>query len=253
MAEEQQSPIKTAYNSGTVGLNMDQSVNQIKPGTLTYANYPGIYIIYNIVNNKCYIGSSTNIHRRINNHKSLLNRNKHHSYKLQLSFNKHKENNFVFKELVKVYFPENYTKQEKSEYLECLEEYYIKEYNAYSKGYNVSEIPKIVGNTNTKESITKGIKTRIEKNSYVCSDETKLKRLNSLKNNKFFKEQHRLGAIKRRKKIYQYDLNNNFIKEFLSKEDASLCLNISKRSIHKNLLKITKSCNLYRFYYLKQE
>ena len=37
MAEEQQSPIKTAYNSGTVGLNMDQSVNQIKPGTLTYA------------------------------------------------------------------------------------------------------------------------------------------------------------------------------------------------------------------------
>ena len=163
------------------------------------------------------------------------------------------KNNFVFKELIRVYFPENYTKQEKSEYLECLEEYYIKEYNAYTKGYNVSEIPKIVGNTNTKESIAKGIKTRIEKNSYVCSYETKLKRSNSLKNNKFFKEQHRLGAIKRRKKIYQYDLNNNFIKEFLSKEEASLCLNISKRSIHKNLLKITKSCNLYRFYYLKQE
>ena len=38
MAEEkQQSNIKQEYNNATVGLNMDQSVNQIKPGTLTYA------------------------------------------------------------------------------------------------------------------------------------------------------------------------------------------------------------------------
>lgn len=253
MAEEQsQGNIKIEFNSANIGLNMDQTLNQVKSGTLTYANYPGIYIIYNIVNNKCYIGSSTNIHRRINNHKSLLNRNKHHSYKLQLSFNKHKENNFVFKELIRVYFPENYTKQEKSEYLECLEEYYIKEYNAYTKGYNVSEIPKIVGNTNTKESIVKGIQTRIEKNSYVCSDETKLKRSINLKNNKFFKEQHKLGALKRRKKIYQYDLDNNFIQEFLSKEDASIFLNIPKKTIHNNLLKITQRCNFFKFYYLKQ-
>ena len=32
-----QSNIKMNYNKATVGLNMDQSVNQIKPGTLTYA------------------------------------------------------------------------------------------------------------------------------------------------------------------------------------------------------------------------
>ena len=38
MAEEkQQSNIRQEFNSATVGLNMDQSVNQIKPGTLTYA------------------------------------------------------------------------------------------------------------------------------------------------------------------------------------------------------------------------
>lgn len=38
MAEEkQQGNIKQEYNNATVGLNMDQSVNQIKPGTLTYA------------------------------------------------------------------------------------------------------------------------------------------------------------------------------------------------------------------------
>ena len=37
MAEEQQSNIKQEFNSATSGLNMDQTLNQIKPGTLTYA------------------------------------------------------------------------------------------------------------------------------------------------------------------------------------------------------------------------
>jgi hypothetical protein len=37
MAEEQQGNIRQEYNNGTVGLNMDQTLNQIKPGTLTYA------------------------------------------------------------------------------------------------------------------------------------------------------------------------------------------------------------------------
>jgi hypothetical protein len=37
MAEEQQGNIRQEYNSAKVGLNMDQTLNQIKPGTLTYA------------------------------------------------------------------------------------------------------------------------------------------------------------------------------------------------------------------------
>jgi hypothetical protein len=38
MAEEQsQGNIRLEYNTGTTGLNMDQTLNQIKPGTLTYA------------------------------------------------------------------------------------------------------------------------------------------------------------------------------------------------------------------------
>ena len=37
MAEEKQGNIKQEYNNATVGLNMDQTLNQIKPGTLTYA------------------------------------------------------------------------------------------------------------------------------------------------------------------------------------------------------------------------
>jgi hypothetical protein len=37
MAEEQQGNIRAEYNNATIGLNMDQTLNQIKPGTLTYA------------------------------------------------------------------------------------------------------------------------------------------------------------------------------------------------------------------------
>ena len=37
MAEEQQGNIRQEYNNATIGLNMDQTLNQIKPGTLTYA------------------------------------------------------------------------------------------------------------------------------------------------------------------------------------------------------------------------
>jgi hypothetical protein len=37
MAEETQSNIRQEYNSANIGLNMDQTLNQVNPGTLTYA------------------------------------------------------------------------------------------------------------------------------------------------------------------------------------------------------------------------
>lgn len=56
----------------------------------------GIYYIKNVINNKIYIGSSNNISHRIGMHKSLLRRGKHHSVRLQNSFNKHGEKAFEF-------------------------------------------------------------------------------------------------------------------------------------------------------------
>jgi group I intron endonuclease len=56
----------------------------------------GIYKITNLINNKCYIGSSVNCKDRIRRHESDLIRNKHHSQRLQNSFNKHGINNFSF-------------------------------------------------------------------------------------------------------------------------------------------------------------
>lgn len=56
----------------------------------------GIYKITNLVNNKCYIGQSINIHNRWKQHKSALTSNRHHSIKLQNSWNKHGYLNFKF-------------------------------------------------------------------------------------------------------------------------------------------------------------
>jgi group I intron endonuclease len=62
----------------------------------TDARVSGIYKIINKVNRKYYVGSSNNIHKRWNEHKSELNKNRHKNNYLQKSYNKHGINNFDF-------------------------------------------------------------------------------------------------------------------------------------------------------------
>ena len=54
----------------------------------------GIYAIVNKINGKKYIGSSSNIKKRINKHFYLLKSNKHFSHHLQNSWNKYGPENF---------------------------------------------------------------------------------------------------------------------------------------------------------------
>lgn len=56
----------------------------------------GIYKIINITNNKYYIGSSYDIYYRWRKHKEKLNKNKHHSIKLQRSWNRDGKDSFKF-------------------------------------------------------------------------------------------------------------------------------------------------------------
>lgn len=55
----------------------------------------GIYKIENIVNHKIYIGSCSNFNVRKGSHLCLLRQGKHHSVKLQRSFDKYGEINFI--------------------------------------------------------------------------------------------------------------------------------------------------------------
>ena len=62
----------------------------------------GIYIILNIINNKCYIGSSINIKGRKEQHIRDLKKGKHCNDHLQKSWNKYGQESFVFSKLEEV-------------------------------------------------------------------------------------------------------------------------------------------------------
>ena len=89
----------------------------------------GIYYIKNNINNKYYIGQSINIKQRKQQHFAELRHNTHRNAYLQNAFNKYGENGFEFK-LVKACKPR---------YLNRFEKMYIKIYDSYNNGYNLTE------------------------------------------------------------------------------------------------------------------
>ena len=62
-------------------------------------NEPGIYEIYNTVNEKRYVGQSVRVRTRLFRHINLLNKNEHLNKHLQSSWNYHGENSFTVRVL----------------------------------------------------------------------------------------------------------------------------------------------------------
>lgn len=88
----------------------------------------GIYGIKNKLNGKIYIGSASNISKRISNHKKYLRLNSHSNSHLQRAWNKYKEKNFEFLII------------EITNNLLLKEQYWIDEFDSFKKGYNL--VPK---------------------------------------------------------------------------------------------------------------
>ena len=88
----------------------------------------GVYGIYNEITGKWYVGSSLEITKRWWRHLWELRQGKHHSPKLQRSFNKHGEGAFRFLVLEEC----------ASEELESRETATIERLKAHSGGYNVA-------------------------------------------------------------------------------------------------------------------
>lgn len=94
----------------------------------------GIYRIANLVTGKSYIGSSEDIQHRWLEHKSLLRRGKHPNIKLQRSWKKHGETQFIFEVVEEC---ENVIEREQF-YIDTEEPWYnIRKFAATNKGIKI--------------------------------------------------------------------------------------------------------------------
>lgn len=88
----------------------------------------GIYKITNTIDNRCYIGKSIDLKRRIRKHKAYLKSESHHNIHLQRAYNKYGLENFRF-EIIEKCDEDN---------LDYLEMFYIQKYDAFEYGYNMN-------------------------------------------------------------------------------------------------------------------
>ena len=187
----------------------------------------GIYKITNKINGNSYIGQSINVEKRLLYHKK---------YRNELIKNK------VLYKAIEKYGIENFDfeilEECKKEELNEREKYYIEKYNTYYKGYNMTRGGDGKSGCGFSEkTIEKMRKSLIEyhkKNPET--KETKGKRIKSLKEyyknhpeaaqkiaerNKNRSKESFLYAVKKaamanQKKVYQYDIKGNFVKEYNS-------------------------------------
>ena len=151
----------------------------------------GIYKIENKINGKVYIGSSNNIKRRWQKHKSLLKHNKHQNSHLQASWNKYGEDNFIFS-IVELCSESSLLERE---------QYFIDKLNSE---YNQTMIAgKVEMTTSRREKLS---------DSVIQA----------------YKEGRIQKTIKT---VYQYDLMGNYIREYCSLTEASNVLNIPVSNI----------------------
>lgn len=169
---------------------------------------PCIYQIKNIINNKCYIGSTINYEKRKQKHLRLLRKNLHHCRHLQSSFNLYKENNFQFSIVEIISDPIT---------LVYKEDWWIKKLNPE---YNVIKSG-ILNHLGLKRSEETRRKISIALTGRHLDEITK-KKLSVINTGK--KQSYSTIQKKREKNfnpIVQLDLNNNLINEWKSATEAS--------------------------------
>ena len=230
----------------------------------------GIYQIVNIINNKRYIGSASNLINRKTAHFNNLNKNKHENNKLQRAYNKYGKENFNFEVLL-------YCDKEN---LLFYEQRAIDSYNFKKELYNIcrlagSMIGVMKGKKFTKEhckKISKALtgykktsehikkiadkhrgkihteehKRKIsESNKKVSSEINKKKALHGEKNPRYGKHGKNNPQSK---SIYQIDKNTNeIIKEWESGIEIHNFLHFDSSSIYKVCRKEKNHITAYGF------
>lgn len=219
-------------------INNLVTINDLDVNTKEY--FPGIYLIYNLINQKCYVGKSINVYARMRDHILELNNKTHVNTHLKHSWNKYGEENFQFLLLEKV---------ENESDINEREMYYIRllESKNHSYGYNLTE----GGEGST---------------GFAHSDESKVllslkakERLKDKTNHPLYGKKHsdkakkRMSVKKREKSpsIVQLDLDGNFVRKWNNIHEAveslSFLTNSDRNNLYHCLTGNVYSCKGYRW------
>ena len=230
-----------------------------------------IYLLTNKINQKQYVGQTNNIDNRWNQYKRLKQNNIGRC--LYNAFIKYGINNFKF-QIICICFDDDCNKYE-IDYIKKLNTIVPNGYNLESGGNTHKCHPdtaRLISNTlkgnilsqETKNKISKSTKghiVRIETRMKISkklkeqTDENVKKRRIDLSEESKLKINYGLliGVEINKKKVGQYDRNNNLLKEFNSISEAGIINNICIRSISKvcNNKKYSKTAGGFVWKFIK--
>ena len=175
----------------------------------------GVYKITNIINNKCYIGSSKNIKKRWYEHKRRLRKGTHHSQYLQHSYNKYGEPNFVFT-ILELCEPLELLILEQRYFDEIKPEYIILKTAGRFDGYRHTE--------ETKKILREKRKNQVNR---PCSEETKRK-ISEANKDRIFTDEHKAKLSEAHK---GKELSSEHIKKIRESSTLELMRNKQKLSV----------------------
>lgn len=183
----------------------------------------GIYKIKNIVNNKIYIGSSNNIHKRKNEHFSALKNGTHCNSHLQRAYNFYGENNFIF-EIIEACEEIDLLKVEQK----YLDEYFDNGINCYNENPIANKPPSQKGKTPWNKGKNK-----------IYSKKT-LEKMSESKKNKKLSEEHKL-KIRHTTQNKEYSTSKKIL--CIEKNIIFKSINEAERITNIKSNNISKCCN----------
>lgn len=172
-----------------------------------------IYIIVNSKNSKVYVGSSIDVCKRRSRHFKALEKNEHENKHLQNSYNKSGKDDFTMYLLEYV--------EDENDLLER-EQYWIDKTTAFDRNIGYNNSPTAGNSIGVKHS-----------------EESKRKRSERISGNgnPFYGKKHSEDSIKSMsesssKPIYQFDLQGNFINEWIGATEVQKTKGFSRNCIY---------------------
>lgn len=142
----------------------------------------GIYVIYNKITDKYYVGRTSNFRKRFMLHCRQLHNGKHRNLHLQHSYNKYGDEAFMFR--IVDYIP----KECYNEFMKLRELYFMNYYDSIENGYNIATSSE-GGDTYTNNPRKSAIIEKRKK--YAKEHKDEYSKRNSGENNPMYGKHHK--------------------------------------------------------------